>query len=62
MPIDMADVVELAGRIWEAVQFSKSDVPSLGDSARKELAKNAERLAIAVREPEENLYFQATQV
>ena len=34
----------------------------ISNTRRQTLIRDAEKLAIAAREPEENLYFQATQV
>lgn len=62
MPTDNANLLALV----KAISKYKQDLMEVGltlDSAScKELIKNAEELAIAAREPEGNLYFQATQV
>ena len=62
MPTDDATLVELLQVIAQVAEDLKEAKSSLSNSSRIELVKNAERLAIAAREPEENLYFQATQV
>ena len=62
MPTNSADVVQIAHSIGQIAHQMTSDVSLLGTSARTELIQHAEKLAIAAREPEENLYFQATQV
>ncbi|KAL8704998.1 MAG: hypothetical protein Q9225_008053 [Loekoesia sp. 1 TL-2023] len=65
MPTDNALVYELVQAIGNVIDELTNDngkvsPPSI--TSRKDLIKNAERLAIAAREPEENLYFQATQL
>ena len=62
MPTDVARVLEIAQEISKIVQDLTKEGSSLSDASRVELVRNAEILAIAAREPEENLYFQATQV
>ena len=62
MPTDNASVIELVQAIGNVSHELREEGASLCDSSREELIRNAERLAIAAREPEENLYFQATQV
>ena len=49
----------MLAKIAEDLRTAKSP---LSNASRVELIRNAEKLAIAAREPEENLYFQATQV
>lgn len=62
MPTDNASVLELARAIGEIVNKLTNAGSVLSNSDRQDLVINAERLAIAAREPEENLYFQATHV
>ena len=65
MPTDNASVIELVhaiGKISHELMREDGSSSSLCNTSREELIRNAERLAIAAREPEENLYFQATQV
>ena len=62
MPTDDATLYELLQVIAKVAGDLKTAKSSLSDSSRIELVRNAEKLAIAAREPEENLYFQATQV
>ena len=64
MPTDNARVIELAQAIGDVIQEAQKEGSSLSmsNSSREKLVGYAEKLAIAAREPEENLYFQATQV
>ena len=62
MPTDDANILGLVHAISKIMPDLKNGVSSLANITRKELVTNAERLAIAAREPEDNLYFQATQV
>lgn len=65
MPTDHALIPELVQAISNVIHdlgTGGGSVFSLSNTSREELVRNAERLAIAAREPEENLYFQATQV
>ena len=62
MPTDNTSVLSIAQEISKVVQEMTSEGFSLSKTSREELVRNAEKLAIAAREPEENLYFQATQV
>lgn len=65
MPTDHALILELVQAISNVnheLGTGGSSVFSLSNTSREELIRNAEKLAIAAREPEENLYFQATQV
>lgn len=62
MPTDDANVLALAQAIGKIGQDIENQDCPLSNSARQDLIRYAERLAIAAREPEENLYFQATQV
>lgn len=62
MPTDNESVFELVQAIRKVVQDSTKEGISLNHADRAELVHNAEKLAIAAREPEENLYYQATQV
>lgn len=65
MPTDHVLVFELVqaiGKIFHQSGTGGGTASSLSNTSREELVKNAEKLAIAAREPEENLYFQATQV
>lgn len=62
MPTDdvaLFELLEVIAKVAEDLRTAKSP---LSNSSRIELVRNAERLAIAAREPEENLYSQATQV
>jgi len=65
MPTDNVLVLELVqaiGKVIHELEKEGGRVSSLSNTSREGLVRNAERLAIAAREPEENLYFQATQV
>ena len=62
MPTDIARVLEIAQEISKVAQHLTKEGSLLSNASREELVRNAEILAIAAREPEENLYFQATQV
>ena len=62
MPTDYASVLKFVQAIGNVTHELSKEGASLSDNARGELIRNAEKLAIAAREPEENLYFQATQV
>ena len=62
MPTDYASVLELVQAIGNVAHDLTKEGASLSNNVREDLIRNAERLAIAAREPEENLYFQATQV
>lgn len=65
MPTDHVLVLELVQAISKTIHelgTGGGTASSLSNTSREELVKNAEKLAIAAREPEENLYFQATQV
>ena len=62
MATDDALVFELVQTIGELVHNLPYNGAPLTNSKRAELVRNAERLAIAAREPAENLYFQSTQV
>lgn len=62
MPTDNASVLEHVQAISNITLELTKKGASLSNTRRKELIRNAEGLAIAAREPEENLYFQATQV
>lgn len=62
MPTDIESIVPLIEQIKTATaQFTQSDGSS-NNRMRLQLIRAAEQLAIAAREPEENLYFTATQV
>lgn len=62
MPTDSANILPLLDTINAAArQFTETG--GFADHAtRQRLIRAAESLAIAAREPEENLYFTATQV
>lgn len=62
MPTDNANVLTLVQAIGKFAQYLSEDGSTLSTDSRHELIRNAEKLAIAAREPDENLYFQATQV
>ena len=62
MPTDNAAVFELVQAIGDLVHSLPYNGASLTSAKRVELVRNAEMLAIAAREPAENLYFQSTQV
>ena len=62
MPTDNARVIELVQAIGDVIHEVQKEGFSLSNTTREELVRNAEQLAIAAREPEENFYFQATQV
>ena len=62
MATDNTLVFEIVQTIGELVHNLPYNGASLTSSKRAELVRNAERLAIAAREPAENLYFQSTQV
>ena len=62
MPTENARVIELVQAIGNLSHELREDGSSLSNTSRQELIRNAERLAIAAREPEDNLYFQTTQV
>ena len=62
MPTDTVNIPRLAASIERPLQKITKDPASLSISERTDLIKNTEKLAVALREPEENLYFQATQV
>ncbi len=62
MPTDNASIIELVHAIGKAIPELTNEGSSLSNITREELIKNAERLAIATRNPEDNLYFRATQV
>ncbi|KAL8677371.1 MAG: hypothetical protein Q9186_006190 [Xanthomendoza sp. 1 TL-2023] len=65
MPTDDARMVELIEAISNVSHESTSKDGqglSLSNENRKKLIEYAEKLAIAAREPEENLYFQASQL
>ena len=62
MPAEDASILSLAHAIGQVAQDLRDEGASLSSVRREELVRNAEQLAIAARSPEENLYFQATQV
>ena len=62
MSTDNASISNLAHAIGQVAQELRDQGASLNNLQREELVRNAEQLAIAARSPEENLYFQATQV
>ena len=62
MPTDTALISELLKAVGELSHELSDNGIALTDKKRIELVKIAEKLAIAAREPAENLYFQATQV
>lgn len=62
MPTDDAVVFQLVHAIGELVHKLPYHGSSMNSAERAKLVRDAERLAIAAREPAENLYFQATQV
>ncbi len=62
MPVHNASIFELVQAISSVLPNLTSDGSPLSNNAREDLILNAERLAIAAREPHENLYYQATQV
>ena len=62
MPTDDASILELVHAISKVIPDLGDGCSPVSNITREELVKNAERLAIAAREPEDNLYFQATQV
>lgn len=62
MPTDIDAIAPLIEQIkTAAAQFTQSDGFS-NDGMRLRLIRAAEQIAIAAREPEENLYTTATQV
>ncbi len=62
MLTDNATLVALIQSINVVLDDLKSQKSPISNTRRQTLIKDAERLTIAAREPEENLYFQATQV
>ena len=62
MSTDGALIAELVQAISEYGHDPIPSIQALPPTKRAELVRNAERLAIAAREPAENLYFQGTQV
>ena len=62
MPTDTALMAELLKAMGELSHELSDNGTALTIAKRLELVKNAEKLAIAAREPAENLYSQATQV
>ena len=62
MPTDDAVVFQLVHDIGKLVHKLPYHGSSMNSAERAKLVRDAERLAIAAREPAENLYFQATQV
>ena len=62
MPTDNSKVIALIEAIGNVRCDISDDSSNLSHAKRQDLIRNAEKLAIAAREPEENLYFQATQV
>lgn len=62
MPTDNALILKLSQAISNLAHDISANESPMTDTKRAELVRNAERLAIAAREPAENLYFQATQV
>ncbi|MCJ1286657.1 hypothetical protein MMC26_006003 [Xylographa opegraphella] len=61
MPLDYASILRYGREIGSIINELTDEATSLSNCRREELIRNAERLAIAAREPEENLYYQATQ-
>ena len=62
MPTDDAVVYQLVHAIGNLAHKLPDHGSSINSAERAKLVRDAERLAIAAREPAENLYFQATQV
>ena len=62
MLADVTALVALIQSINGVLDDLNNPKISISDTRRQTLIKDAEKLAIAAREPEENLYFQATQV
>ena len=62
MPTDNAAIFALVQAIGKVAHDASKAETVLTDADREELINNAEKLAIAAREPEQNLYYQATQV
>ena len=62
MPTDTALISELLKAVGEVSHELSENGIALTNAKRIDLVKYAEKLAIAAREPAENLYFQATQV
>ena len=61
MPIDTDQIRFLLGTL-EAAGKELTDSYPLSERQRYEIIQSAEKLAIAAREPEENVYYIATQV
>ncbi|KAL8792761.1 MAG: hypothetical protein Q9195_004648 [Heterodermia aff. obscurata] len=61
MPTNTALMAELLRAMSRLAHELLDNGTSLTDAKRIDMVKNAEKLAIAAREPTENLYFQATQ-
>ena len=57
MPTDDASVLELIQAIGNVTHDLNKEGASLSNNLREELIRNAEKLAIAAREPEEKLVF-----
>ena len=62
MPTDTALISELLKAVGEVSHELSDNGIALTNAKRIDLVNHAEKLAIAAREPAENLYFQATQV
>ncbi|KFY46027.1 hypothetical protein V494_00650 [Pseudogymnoascus sp. VKM F-4513 (FW-928)] len=61
MPIDISEIQSLLESLAETAKHLQ-DTQTLSEKQRQELALTAEKVAIAAREPEENVYHIATQV
>lgn len=61
MPTDNSEIYFLLEALRAAAK-PLTETHTLSEKQRQELVLAAERLAIAAREPEENVYFIATQV
>lgn len=62
MPMDTPNIASLAQKIGAAASDLVKTGSFLDNAQRHMLIRAAEQLSIAAREPEENLYFTATQV
>ncbi|KFY14465.1 hypothetical protein V492_02593, partial [Pseudogymnoascus sp. VKM F-4246] len=61
MPIDISEIQSLLESLAETAKHLR-DTQTLSEKQRQELALTAEKVAIAAREPEENVYHIATQI
>lgn len=62
MSVDNTRIVSLAREISKTVENLVIEGSLLSNKQREDVIRNAEELAIAASKPEENLYYQATQV